>query len=73
MKKVTAKKINLIFWLVLAIVIMIYAYFAWSRYGEYTSASFMSSLIIHGGVCAFFCAVVDDAIERHYNKDQNNG
>lgn len=70
MKQKTATTANLIFWTALAVVIMVCAYFAWSKYGEYTLASFFASLVIHGGGCLFFWAVSDEAIVRYYHNRQ---
>ena len=70
MTQKTATRINFAFWAIVAVVIMICAYFAWSKYGDYTVVSFVASLVIHGGGCAFFGVVCNDAIVRYYHNKQ---
>ena len=67
----TALRINAAAWTVIAIAIMAACYFAWSKNGVYTLASFFASLVFHGGGCAVIGMSVGDAIKRHYyNKNQ---
>lgn len=71
MTKKTARKINLIVWVVLAIVIMSNAHKAWSAWGAYTFGSFCASLVIHGGGCAFIALLIDEFIRNHFDKRGN--
>lgn len=58
----TARKINALIWVVIAIVIMVAAYFQWSKYGEYTIGSFFCSLMMHGGFCFFIGYLIDEKL-----------
>jgi len=58
--KVT-RKLNIAFWLVLAVILMVGSYCKWE---EYTFLSFLFSLLIHGGFCALCAYLVDRNINR---------
>lgn len=62
-----ARKINALIWVVIAIVIMVAAYFQWSKNGEYTIGSFLCSLVMHGGFCFFIGYLIDEKL-RGNNK-----
>lgn len=68
MKRKTATAINAAFWIILAVALMVGAYFAWSKNGSYTVGSFLASLLMHGGVCALFGAVFHNAIMDSYER-----
>ena len=63
-----ARKINAAIWAVAAIVLMVFAYKAWSANGPYTFMSFFASLLIHGGICFFIGYLIDEKIRNHFNK-----
>ena len=62
MKKNTARKVNAIIWTIIAIVLMVTAYFEWSKYGEYTVVSFFASLVFHGGFSLVVGMQIDELI-----------
>ena len=57
-----ARKINALIWVVIAIVIMVAAYFQWSENGGYTVRSFFCSLVVHGGGCFFIGCLIDEKL-----------
>lgn len=69
--KDTARKINLIVWVVAVIVIMSCVYNAWSVWGPYTFGSFFASLVMHGGGCAFTAFIIDESICNYFDKREN--
>ena len=62
MKKNTARKVNAIIWTIIAIALMLAAYFEWSKYGEYTVFSFFASLVFHGGFSLVIGIQIDELI-----------
>ena len=56
------REVNAIIWVVIAIVIMVAAYFQWSKNGEYTVETFLCSLMIHGGGCYFIGCIIDEKL-----------
>lgn len=62
MKKNTARKVNAIIWTIVAIALMVAAYFEWSKYGEYTATSFFASLVFHGGFSLVVGIQIDELI-----------
>ena len=71
MKKMNLlRKINVAFWTVVTIVLMIIAYHAWSVYGPYTTLSFFVSLFVHGGFCFLLGYLIDEKIRNYF--DENN-
>lgn len=60
----TKRLINSIFWIVIAIVLMITVYFNWSKNGEYTFISFFSSIVFHGGFCGLAGLLIDEKIQK---------
>ena len=71
MKRDLAKRLNLIFWFLVACVLMGCVYVRWSSFGGYTLGSFLCSLLIHGGPCALFGFSVDEWIDDFYDKREN--
>lgn len=63
-----ARKINAAIWAVAAIVLMVFAYKAWSANGPYTLMSFFLSLVMHGGFCYLIGYLIDEKIRNHFNK-----
>lgn len=55
------QKLNIVFWLVLAVVLMVAAYFKWEDYNFF---SFFVSLLFHGGFCAMCAYLVNEHINR---------
>jgi hypothetical protein len=55
------QKLNIVFWSVLAVVLMVIAYFKWEHY-DFTS--FLVSLFFHGGFCALGAYLVNRYIIR---------
>ena len=69
MKKMNLlRKINAAIWAVAAIVLMVFAYKAWSANGPYTLISFFVSLVMHGGFCFLIGYLIDEKIKKHFNK-----
>ena len=66
-RKTMVRRINAIVWLVIAVSLMICAYNAWSQNGPYTLFSFITSLIVHGGLCLVVGMLVDEQIVKHFN------
>lgn len=62
-----ARKINAAFWLVAAVVLMLFIKGEWSKYGDYTILSFFLSLLIHGGICLLMGYLVDKQIVKRFN------
>ena len=62
MKKNTARKLNVILWVVIAVVLMVSAYCAWSKNGEYTVVGFFASLVFYGGFSLVIAMIVDESI-----------
>ena len=62
MKKNTARKLNAIVWAVIAVVLMVLAYFEWSKNGEYTMFCFFASLVFHGGFSFVMAMQIDELI-----------
>lgn len=60
MKTIIKRKINLFFWIAVAAIIMIVVYTLWENYTIY---SFLSSLLIHGGICMIICYLIDGIIK----------
>lgn len=60
------RKVNAVVFLVVAVVLMVYVYSAWSQYGPYTMLSFFSSLVIHGGICLVGAVFVDKQIVKYF-------
>ena len=63
-----ARKINAAIWVVVAIVLMVFVYKAWSANGLYTLRSFFASLVFHGGFCFFIGYLIDEKICNYFNK-----
>jgi hypothetical protein len=55
------QKVNIMFWLVLAVVLMVTAYCKWEHYNF---LSFLVSLFFHGGFCALGAYLVNRHITR---------
>lgn len=72
MKKNTARKLNKIVWAVIAVVLMVLAYFEWSKNGEYTMFSFFASLVFHGGFSLVIAMQIDELICKKYNHGKDN-
>lgn len=64
MKKNTARKLNATVWIVIAVVLMVSAYCAWSKNGEYTVAGFLASLVFYGGFSLVIAMIVDELIYK---------
>ena len=64
MKKNTARKLNAIVWVVIAVVLMVSAYCTWSKNGEYTVVSFFTSLVFYGGFSLVIAMIVDELIYK---------
>ena len=62
MKKNTARKLNAIVWVVIAVVLIISAYCAWSKNGEYTVVGFFASLVFYGGFSLVIAMIIDELI-----------
>ena len=62
MKKNTARKLNVILWVVIAVVLMVSAYCAWSKNGGYTIVGFLASLVFYGGFSLVIAMIVDELI-----------
>ena len=62
MKKNTARKLNAIVWVVIAVVLMVSAYCTWSKNGEYTVVGFFASLVFYGGVSLVIAMIIDESI-----------
>lgn len=61
-----ARKINAVIWAVAAIVLMVFAYKAWSANGPYTLMSFFTSLVMHGGFMFFIGYLIDEGIVNYF-------
>lgn len=68
MKKEVLYKINILFWFIVAISIMVICYFTWIKYGLYTLFSFLASFLFHGGSCLLFYFICKECITKYYNK-----
>lgn len=68
MKISTARKINAAVWFVVAVALMLYFKGEWSKYGTYTTLSFFSSLVFHGGFCLLMGHLVDEQIVKRFNR-----
>lgn len=64
----TWRKINALVFIALTILLMIYVYFEWSKFGEYTCLSFFASCIIHGGFGMFLLYCFDSLIVKMSKK-----
>ena len=64
MKKNTARKLNAIVWVVMAVVLMVSAYCAWNKNGEYTVVGFFASLVFYGGFSLVIAMIVDELIYK---------
>lgn len=64
MKKNTARKLNAIVWVVIAVVLMVLAYCEWSKNSEYTVVSFLASLVFYGGFSLVIAMIVDELIYK---------
>ena len=62
MKKNTVRKLNVILWVVIAVVLMVSAYCDWSKNGEYTVVGFLASLVFYGGFSLVIAMIVDESI-----------
>ena len=62
MKKNTVRKLNVILWVVIAVVLMVSVYCAWSKNGEYTVVGFFASLVFYGGFSLVIAMIVDESI-----------
>lgn len=62
------RKINAAIWIIVAIVLMIFVYKAWSINGPYTILHFFISLGIHGGFCLVIGMITDGVIVNRFNK-----
>ena len=62
MKKNTVRKLNVILWVVIAVVLMVSAYCDWSKNGEYTVADFFASLVFYGGFSLVIAMIIDELI-----------
>ena len=71
MKRELAKRLNLYFWFLVAVILMGHVYKVWSGYGSYTLGSFLASVFIHGGPCVLFGFTVDEWIDHYYDKKEN--
>lgn len=60
------RKVNVIIWSIIAVVLMLCVYNAWSQYGPYTMSSFFTSLTIHGGFCLLGAVLVDEQIIKYF-------
>lgn len=63
------RKINAVVWFCLAVVLMIVVHGEWSKYGDYTTLSFVASLVVHGGFC-FMCGLGVDSLITKLTKDE---
>ena len=59
--------INAVVWFVVTVALMVLVGREWSRYGEYTALSFVSSLVFHGGFCAVLGFLCAGQIVKHFN------
>ena len=64
MKKNTARKLNVILWVVIAVVLMVSAYCDWSKNGKYTVVDFFASLVFYGGFSLVIAMIVDELIYK---------
>ena len=64
MKKNTARKLNAIVWVVIAVVLMVSAYCDWSKNGKYTVVDFFASLVFYGGFSLVIAMIVDELIYK---------
>lgn len=60
------RKVNAVVWFVIAVVLMICVYNAWSQYGPYTIFSFFASLVVHGGICLVCAVLIDEQIVKYF-------
>ena len=67
MKVSRVRMINAVVWFVVTVALMVLVGKEWSRYGEYTALSFVSSLVFHGGFCAVIGFLCDEQIVKHFN------
>lgn len=68
MKKNTVRKVNAIIWIIIAIALILAAYFEWSEHGEYTAFSFFASLVFHGGFSLVVAMQIDELICKKFNE-----
>lgn len=71
MKKNTTRKVNAIIWTIIAIALMVAAYFEWSKHGEYTAFSFFASLVFHGGFSLVVGMQIDELICKRFEKKED--
>ena len=64
MKKNTVRKLNVILWVVIAVVLMVSVYCAWSKNGGYTIVGFLASLVFYGGFSLVIAMIVDELIYK---------
>lgn len=60
------RKVNAIVWLIVAVVLMVCVYNAWSQYGPYTMLDFFASLVVHGGTCLVCAILIDEQIVKYF-------
>lgn len=63
-----ARLINVLLCVGIAVTIMLCAYNAWSLYGEYTTFSFFTSLVMHGGFAVMIYCGVDWILRRVFHQ-----
>ena len=64
MKKNALRKLNVILWVVIAVVLMVSVYCAWSKNGGYTIVGFLASLVFYGGFSLVIAMIVDELIYK---------
>ena len=55
---------NAVVWTIVSVVLMVTCYFEWSKYGEYTFMSFLSSLVFHGGLGFCLGIIIDSYLKK---------
>lgn len=63
------RKINAVVWFNLAVFLMNVVHGEWSKYGDYTTLSFVSSLVVYGGLC-LMCGLGVDSLIIKLTKDK---
>ena len=63
------RTINAVVWFCFAIGLMIVVHGEWSKFGDYTTLSFVSSLVVYGGLC-FMCGFGVDSLIIKLTKDE---
>lgn len=67
MKSSRVRMINTVVWFVVTVALMVLVGREWSRCGEYTALSFISSLVFHGGFCVVIGFLCDEQIVKRFN------